>query len=405
MQKSNTAIHTTRRQERLKFGTYGLSFIALGLAMAALGPMLPSLADNMGVSIGKISFVLTVSNLGYLIGSAGGGRLYDRFKGHRLMALALILMVISAVLAPLMTNFYLLLLCFLVFGFGNGLVDIGGNVNLLWVFQARVGPYMNALHFFFGVGAFLAPIILNQAMALSGGSITWPFWILALLFLPGLLGLSILPSPENPEKDEEEGRAQKPDTKLIILMMGLFFLYIAVEAGYGNWAFTYITKLDIANDTVASYINSAYWGALTLGRLIAVPLSRKLKPGTMLVGNYILTILFLVVLMIWPVSPTALWIGSAGLGLALASVFPTLLALAETRMKVTGAVTGLFFLGSGTGGIVFPTLLGQIFEYVGSYQMILALFGFACAGLVALVLVLAASRRVGEKTRGKSMSA
>ena len=400
MQGSNTVTNTTRRQERLKFGTYGLSFIALGLALAALGPMLPSLADNMGVSIGKISFVLTVSNLGYLIGSAGGGRLYDRFKGHRLMALALILMVISAVLAPLMKNFYLLLLCFLVFGFGNGLVDIGGNVNLLWVFQARVGPYMNALHFFFGVGAFLAPIILNQVMALSGGAITWPFWILALLFLPGLLGLSILPSPENPEKDEEEGKAQKPDTKLIVLMMALFFLYIAVEAGYGNWVFTYITKLEIANDTVASYINSAYWGALTLGRLIAVPLSRKLKPGSMLVGNYILTILFLVVLMIWPVSPTALWIGSAGLGLALASVFPTLLALAETRMKVTGAVTGLFFLGSGSGGILFPTLLGQIFEYVGSYQMILALFGFACAGMVMLGLVLAASKRVGEKARG-----
>jgi FHS family Na+ dependent glucose MFS transporter 1 len=293
-----------------------------------------------------------------------------------------------------------LLLCFLVFGFGNGLVDIGGNVNLLWVFQARVGPYMNALHFFFGVGAFLAPIILNQVMALSGGAITWPFWILALLFLPGLLGLSILPSPENPEKDEEEGKTQKPDTKLIILMMALFFLYIAVEAGFGNWVFTYITKLEIANDTVASYINSAFWGALTLGRLIAVPLSRKIKPGTMLVGNYILMVLFLVVLMIWPVSPTALWIGSTGLGLALASVFPTLLALAETRMKVTGAVTGLFFLGSGSGGILFPTLLGQIFEYVGSYQMILALFGFACAGLIVLVLVLAASKRVGEKVRG-----
>ena len=400
MQETNTASQSARRQERLKFGTYGLSFISLGLALAGLGPMLPSLAENLGVSIGKISFILTVSNLGYLIGSAGGGRLYDRFKGHRLMVLALVMMVVSAVFAPLTKNFYLLLLVFLFFGFGMGLVDIGGNVNLLWVFQARVGPYMNALHFFFGVGAFLAPIVVNKVMALSGGAITWPFWILALLFLPGLLGLSILPSPVNPEKDEQTDKTQKPDTKLIILMMALFFLYIAVEAGYGNWVFTYITKLEIANDTVASYMNSAYWGALTLGRLIAVPLSRKVKPGTMLVGNYVLTILFLVVLMIWPVSPTALWIGSAGLGLALASVFPTLLALAETRMKVTGAVTGLFFLGSGSGGIIFPTLLGQVFEYVGSYQMILALFGFACAGIAVLGLVLAASKRVGEKARG-----
>ncbi len=34
--------------------------------------------------------------------------------------------------------------------------------------------------------------------------------------------------------------------------MVLFFLYIAVEAGYGNWVFTYVTRLGIANDTVAS---------------------------------------------------------------------------------------------------------------------------------------------------------
>jgi FHS family Na+ dependent glucose MFS transporter 1 len=390
---------TARRQERLKFGTYGASFIALGLALSAIGPMLPFMADHLGVTIGKISFVLTVGNLGYLIGSAGGGRLYDRFKGHRLMALALILMVTSAIIAPLIQNFYLLLVVFLFFGFGNGLVDIGGNINLLWVFQSRVGPYMNALHFFFGVGAFLAPIILTNVMRLSGGAITWPFWVLAVLFLPGLLGLSVLPSPENPEKDEDEETAQKPDAKLIVLMMLLFFLYVGVEAGFGNWIFTYATRLNIANDTIASYMNSAFWGALTLGRLLAVPLSRKIKPGTMLIGNYALMIIFLAVMMIWPTSPTIIWIVSAGLGLSLASVFPTLLALGETRMKVTGAVTGLFFLGSSLGGTVFPTLLGQIFEYLGGYPLVLTLFGLACAGLLVLVLTLIASNRVGEKKR------
>lgn len=400
MEKSTPGIQPARRQERLKFGTYGVSFIALGLALSALGPMLPFLADTLGVTIGKISFILTVSNLGYLIGSAGGGRLYDRFKGHRLMALALVLMVIGAVLAPLVRNFYLLLLVFLVFGFGNGLLDIGGNVNLLWVFQSRVGPYMDALHFFFGVGAFLAPIILTNVMRLSGGALTWPFWTLAILFLPSLLGLSILPSPVNPEGGQEQETDQKPDTKLVILMMVLFFLYVGVEAGFGNWIFTYATRLDIANDTVASYMNSAYWGALTLGRLAAVPLSRKIKPGTMLIGNYALAIFFLGMLLLWPTSPTMIWIGSAGLGLALAAVFPTLLALGETRMKVTGAVTGLFFLGSSLGGTIFPTLLGQIFEYIGSYQLILTLLGLALAGLVVLVLTLTVSNRVGEKQRG-----
>jgi len=38
---------------------------------------------------------------------------------------------------------------------------------------------MNALHFFFGVGAFVSPIIVAQAILMTG-DITWAYWVLAL---------------------------------------------------------------------------------------------------------------------------------------------------------------------------------------------------------------------------------
>ncbi len=400
MKNTQSTGKLTRKREINSFITYAVCFISLGLAMAALGPMLPFLADLTDVSIAKISFVFTANSLGYMIGSAGGGRLYDRFKGHRLMVLALVLMVIGGILTPLLSRYVLLLLVLFLLGLGMGLVDVGANVSLLWVFQSRVGPYMNALHFFFGLGSFLAPIILTNVMTLTGGSITWPFWTLVILFLPGLVGLVSLPSPVNPEAHAEAKAARKPDVRLIVLMMALFFLYVAIEAGYGGWIFTYATGVKIANDTTASYMNSLYWGMLTLGRLIAVPLARKIKPAAMLIGNFVFSVLFLAVILIWPVSPAMVWIGSAGLGLALSSVFPTLLSLGETRMKITGAVTGLFFLGSSLGGMIIPMLLGQIYEYIGSFQLMLTLFALACAGLVVLVSVILASNRVGEKERG-----
>jgi hypothetical protein len=55
------------------FVTYGICFIALGLGMSALGPMLPYLANQVGVTFAQISFLFTSSSLGYLLGSAGGG--------------------------------------------------------------------------------------------------------------------------------------------------------------------------------------------------------------------------------------------------------------------------------------------------------------------------------------------
>jgi MFS transporter, FHS family, Na+ dependent glucose transporter 1 len=381
------------------FITYGVCFISLGLAMASLGPILPSLAEHVDVSLAQISFLFTASSLGYLIGSAGGGRLYDHFKGHRLMLIALGLMVLMSILIPIVSVFYLLLMVMFVFGLGQGMLDVGGNVNLLWVYQSHVGPFMSALHFCFGIGAFLAPIVIHHVLKLADGAITWPFWFLALLFLPSFVGLWLLRSPENPEKGDIAENGSSIDYRLVLLMMLLFFIYVGVETGFGGWIFTYATEKNIANEANASYMNSIFWGALTLGRLISIPLAKFLKPANLLIGNFGLSVVFLGLILIWPVNPIMIWIVSAGLGFSLSSVFPTILALGESRMKITGAVTGLFFLGSSLGGTVIPMVLGQIFEYVGPYEIMLTLFAAAVLGLIVLFSVIFASNRVGEKTR------
>lgn len=383
------------------FLTYAICFVALGLSMSAIGPVLPFLADNVSVTFAQISFIFTTSSLGYLIGSAGGGRLYDRFKSHRLMLMAVLLMVASLTLITVTSHFYVLLFILFINGLGQGLLDVGGNVNLLWVFQSRVGPYMNALHFSFGVGAFLSPILVHNVMQWSGGQLNWPFWTLAILSLPSIVGLLLLSSPSNPEKAEIDKKPSQINLRLVILMMILFFLYVGVEGGFGGWIFTYATTLTIASEAGASYMTSVFWGALTLGRLLSVPLARKIAPSRLLIGNFSLAIAFLGLILLFPVQTATIWIASAGLGLALSSVFPTLMALAESRLKITGAVTGLFFFGSSMGGMLIPMLLGQIFEYIGSFQLMMALFGLACVGLGILISVIFASNRLGEKVRTK----
>ncbi|MDY6874206.1 MAG: MFS transporter [Chloroflexota bacterium] len=399
MTEAESTGKTTHNRPILSFITYGVCFVSLGLAMASLGPMLPSLADHAGVSLAQISFVFTANNLGYMVGSAGGGRLYDRFKGHRLMGLALVLMVVAGALIPLARTFILLLVLLFVLGLGMGLVDLGGNVNLLWIFQSQVGPYMNALHFSFGVGALIAPILLNKMLAVSGGALTWPFWVLSALFLPGLVGLALLPSHQNPEAESAAEAGYKPDIWLVVLIMALFFIYVGIEGGFSGWIYTYATELGIADETAASYMNSLFWAALTLGRLIAVVLARKVRPYILLIGNFSLALLIFGLILIWPTQPVMIWLGAAGLGLACSSVFPTILALSETRLKITGAVTGLFFLGSSLGGTLVPMLLGQVFDYLGGYEMMLSLTGLTVLGLVVLVAVILASDRVGEKAR------
>ncbi|MCZ7669352.1 MAG: hypothetical protein M5U34_20330 [Chloroflexi bacterium] len=75
---------------------------------------------------------------------------------------------------------------------------MGSNTLIVWLHGKAVGPYMNGLHFFFGVGSFLAPIIIAQVITLPNG-MQWAYWMLALLMLPAVLYVSRIPSPAMPE--------------------------------------------------------------------------------------------------------------------------------------------------------------------------------------------------------------
>ena len=145
-------------------------------------------------------------------------------------------------------------------------------------------------------------------------------------------------------------------------------------------------------------MTSVFWGALTMGRLLSIPLAKKIQPLNQLFGNFILAILFVGVILLWPLNSTILWISSAGLGLSLSSIFPTLMALAETRMNMSGSITGLFFFGTSLGSMVLPTLLGQIFEFYGSYLVMVTFFMSIFLGLLLLIFVLYASSRVEKET-------
>ena len=86
-------------------------------------------------------------------------------------------------LIPVVPLLWLLAAVLLILGLGEGALDVGGNTLLVWGYREKVAPYMNALHFFFGVGAFISPIIVAQAIQATG-DIMLAYWALAVLMLP-----------------------------------------------------------------------------------------------------------------------------------------------------------------------------------------------------------------------------
>ena len=384
---------------------YYAAFVILGLVGASLGPTLPGLAEHTRTHVSEISYLFTARSLGYLIGSFFGGRLYDRVPGHPLMAAVLTVAAVMMALAPVIPLLWLLAAVLLVVGLTEGALDVGGNTLLVWVHRHRVGPYMNGLHFFFGAGAFLSPIIVAQSVLFSG-DITWAYWILAALMIPSAIWLVRLPSPTpngSTQRDQVSG-GQRVDGLLVALIGLFFFLYVGAEVGFGGWIYTYAVALDLGGEATAAYLTSGFWGALTLGRLLGIPIAARLRPPTILLGDLVGCLISVGVILWWSDSLTATWLGVVGSGLFMASIFPTTLSLAERRMTITGRVNGWFFVGASMGGMVLPWLIGQLFESIGPQVTMLAiLIDLTVAIGVYTVMILHAAPRVTPLDRQATM--
>jgi fucose permease len=170
--------------------------------------------------------------------------------------------------------------------------------------------------------------------------------------------------------------------RLVALLGLFFFLVVGAESAMGGWVFVYANQQfgselsgaqAVSFAAIAAYLTSAYWGALTLGRLLGVPISTRFKSRTILFVDLLGCLVSALFILIFPTSWVVLWICTIGSGLFMASIFPTTLNLAERRMDLRGAIMRWFFVGSSLGGMVLPWIIGQLIEPIGTITVIVGM--------------------------------
>lgn len=382
IESGNNSLEFESSKRAATIGYFG-SFIVFGLLAAALGPTLTGMAENTQSQLAQISYIFTAQSLGYLGGSVYGGKLFDRLPGHPLLAFVMLGIAILAFSIPITTALWFLIVIFLILGTMQGALEVGNNTLLVWLHKDQVGPYMNALHFFFGLGAIFSPIIVARSIS-GSGDFRWVYWTLSLLALPVAVWLIRLPSPRRPDHHELDKNGQaKPF--LVFMVALLLFLYVGAEISYAGWVFTYSTSMfsSLAASS-AALLTSAFWVAFTISRLISIPMAVRVKASSVLVVDLIGCLISVGVILLFPGSLPAIWVGTLSMGVFMAAFFPTTVTMAGQRMQITGRVSGWFFVGAGAGGMILPWLIGQLFEPLGpSVVMTLILVDLLLA-LVAL---------------------
>ncbi|WP_420643417.1 MFS transporter [Candidatus Leptofilum sp.] len=371
---------------------YYLLFISLGVGLGITGPALPSLTEQTGSTLGAIGAIFLVGASGGMLGTALSGRLFDRIKnGHRVLGLAQLISATLLLIIPLANSLPLLLVIFFFAGLPGGIINTGANTLLMWTHGKSAGPYVNGLHFAFGLGAFLAPTIFAQVLNL-GGSYQQAYWALAALALP--IGLFLFLLPSSPQLQTADDAGNLPKAKLrqnlpvIIVAMLFLFFYVGSELTYGNWIYTYALTLDLADATSAAYLTSGFWLSFTIGRAISIPVAAKFKPAQILSVAFLGGVGALALAIALPNALAVLWVATVAIGFFMAPVWATGYNLVGQSIQLTATVSSIIILGDSLGGVVLPWVAGQAIERFGAQTMPwLVIASFAVNGLFFLIML------------------
>ena len=168
IQAADTRAYAGASRLVITAGYFG-SFFSIGLALASLGPVLPTLSARSGISLESSGLLFVGRSCGYVVGSLAGGVIFDTMKRTHLPLIAgNVLCALGCAILPSLRSLPALAAALFAQGTCMGLLDTGGNVLLIWLHGAgRVEPFMQAMHFFFALGAVLSPLLIEAATRLS----------------------------------------------------------------------------------------------------------------------------------------------------------------------------------------------------------------------------------------------
>lgn len=162
-----------------------------------------------------------------------------------------------------------------------------------------------------------------------------------------------------------------------------------MTGAYSTFVYSYAVEepLSVGHKT-AGYLPSLFWGFITLGQLVSIPVSSRVKPATMVFINLVGAVVTHLVLLAFSYNVVFLFAGTACLGLFLSSTFPSMLAYTEDILQYRGCATTVLVTGAGLGEMSLQMLVGWVFQARGSYSFLVCGVIFACLAFAFYILLL-----------------
>ena len=353
---------------------------------------IPAVEKHAGISHATLGSLLVLIGLGAFLGMQVAGRLADQLGTRVVLPAAGVLCAATLSLPALPRNPWALGGALLVFGFGNGCLDVSMNAHAVHVEKAYNRPVMSAFHATFSVGGVIAALVaagatkIGMSPAATLGVAAAIGVVIALVPARSLLeSTPASPAPADSaaataRQEPPAGKQRRAPARIWILAV-LALACMLCEGVANDWSALELKTILGAPASTAAFAYGTYAATMTIGRLLADRVSGHFGSAAVLRYGAAAGAAGLTVVAFAPWIWLAL-LGWALFGLGLSGCVPQLLSAAgHTDPAAAGTnvsrVAGLGYLGMLAG----PAIIGWMTHLVALGHTFL---------LPALLLVIAA---------------
>ncbi|RYP31528.1 hypothetical protein DL767_005706 [Monosporascus sp. MG133] len=354
------------------------SFTVMGANDAAYGPLIPYIQDYYGLTYVVVSLLFLSPFVGYTIAAFLNDWLH-RTAGQRGVGFLCSLCHLAAyVIIACHPPYPVLVVAFILAGFGNGVADAAFNA---WVGNLnRANEVLGFLHGLYGVGAVLSPLIATSMITKAG--LSWYTWYYIMIGMAAIEMVSLttcfwkadaqeykdsLTKHSDSAKGSLKDALFKKPAARVTWLCALFLLgYVGVEVALGGWIVEFMIQVRHGEPFASGMTATGFWLGITFGRVILGFVTPRL--GEKLAITIYLMLTIGCELLFWLVPQFIVSAVAVGLqGFFLGPLFPAAVVVMSKllpRHLHVGAI-GFAAAFGGSGAAILPFAVGAIAQAKG----------------------------------------
>lgn len=366
-----------------------IGFIIMGANDAAYGAILPYLQRYYNTSYTVVSLVFLSPFVGY-IAAASTNNLLHKTVGQRGVAMIgpgahLIAYVVICLHPP----YAVLVVVFILAGYGNGILDAAWNA---WIGNlANPNELLGFLHGFYGLGAVISPLVATT-MITQGGLEWYAFYYIMI----GGATVELATSTaafwtmtghrfRAALSDDAIRGATRAALKTRVAWVSAVFLliYVGIEVALGGWIVEFMIQVRDGHPFQSGMVATGFWLGITAGRVILGFITPRLGENLSIFIYLVLAMAMQILFWLVPQFIVSS-IAAALVGFFLGPLFPAVVVATTKLLPVHLHVATIGFAAAfgGGGACILPFAVGAIAQHAGVrvlQPIILAMLGLALA--------------------------